>query len=160
MSAGGFSPHKAMVPLAEAFERANIPDAVLLLYGYSEGPMPKESEKVKVFLGQPKSEVLMSVANADGYIMNSYEEGFGLVLLEAMMNRTPWFSRDIAGAHLMREYGTLYNNEDELMAVLRDFEPDKALLKQAYDYAMGEHSIGATCDDIEDIILETKCEGQ
>jgi glycosyltransferase involved in cell wall biosynthesis len=159
VSAGGFYPHKAMVPLAEAFEKAKIPNVELVLFGYGEGPMPKETNRVKVFFGRPKEDVLSVIANADAYIMNSYEEGFGLVLLEAMMNKVPWFARDIAGAHLMKEYGTLYKDEAELMDKLRDFlGPSQTAIENAYDYVMTEHTIEATCNDIDDILLETKCE--
>ena len=87
--------------------------------------------------------------------MNSYEEGFGLVLLESMMNRTPWYARDIAGAKDMCYYGTTYKNEDELMELLRNHERNDKKIEDAYNYVMANHTIQDTCNDIEDVLLET-----
>ena len=156
VSAGGFWPHKAMKPLAEAFSKANIPNAELHLYGYGykEG-MPAENDVVKCFYGKEKDEVLLAVSAADAYIMNSYEEGFGLVLLEAMMNKTPWYARDIAGAKDMCYYGTTYNDEGELMNLLRKHHRNEKKILDAYNYVMANHTIQDTCNDIEDVMLET-----
>lgn len=155
VSAGGFYVHKAMVPLAEEFEKANIPNAELHLYGYGEGPMPRQSNKVKVHFGESKDNVMQAIADADAYIMNSYEEGFGLVLLESMFNKTPWFSRDIAGAHDMKKYGTVYNTETELMDLLRKFKRNERKVEDAFNYVMTNHTIHDTVNDIEDILVET-----
>jgi len=155
VSAGGFFPHKAMVPLAEAFENANILGAELRLYGYFDGPKPVETDKVKVFFGEPKDTVMLAIVNADAYIMNSNEEGFGLVLLEAMLNKTPWFARNIAGAKDMARYGNIFENEEELMEKLFTFKPNKRQIDDAYNYVMANHTIHDTVNDIEDILLET-----
>jgi len=156
VSAGGFWSHKAMTPLAEAFTKANIPDAELHLYGYGEKHlMPAENDVVKCFFGMDKTEVLLAINAADAYIMNSYEEGFGLVLLEAMMNKTPWYARAIAGAKDMCYYGTTYNDEQELMELLRNHERNDWKIEDAYDYVMANHTIQDTCNDIEDVLLET-----
>jgi glycosyltransferase involved in cell wall biosynthesis len=155
VSAGGYYPHKAMVPLAEAFEKANIPNAELHLYGYGEGPTPKSSDKVIVHFGDSKDKVMQAMANADAYIMNSYEEGFGLVLLESMMNHTPWFARDIAGAHDMKKYGTVYNDEKELMDLLKKFKRNDRKVEDSFNYVMANHTIQDTCNDLDDIIVET-----
>jgi len=156
VSAGGFWPHKAMTPLAEAFTKANIPNAELHLYGYGEEHlMPKETNNVKCFFGRDKTEVLLSISAADAYIMNSYEEGFGLVLLESMMNKVPWYARGIAGAKDMCYYGTTYNDEKELMELLRKHKRNNKKIEDAYNYVMCNHTIQDTCNDIEDVLLET-----
>jgi glycosyltransferase involved in cell wall biosynthesis len=156
VSAGGFWPHKAMGPLAQAFTAAKIPNAELHLYGYGEEHlMPSENDVVKCFFGKSKTDVLLAISGADAYIMNSYEEGFGLVLLEAMMDKTPWYARDIAGAKDMCYYGTTYNDEQELMELLRNHKRNDKKIKDAYDYVMANHTIQDTCNDIEDIMLET-----
>jgi glycosyltransferase involved in cell wall biosynthesis len=155
VSAGGFYPHKAMGPLAEAFTKAKIPNAELHLYGYGEEHlMPAENDVVKCFFGKSKTDVLFEISGADAYIMNSYEEGFGLVLLEAMMNKTPWYARNIAGAKDMCYYGTTYNDEKELMELLRNHKRDEEKIDNAYNYVMTNHTIQDTCNDIEDILLE------
>lgn len=156
VSAGGFWPHKAMIPLAEAFAKANIPNAELRLYGYGEEHlMPAETDNVKCFFGKDKEEVLLSISESDAYIMNSYEEGFGLVLLEAMMNKTPWYARNIAGAKDMCYHGTVYDSEKELMELLRNHKRNDKKIEDAYDYVMANHTIQDTANDIEDILLET-----
>jgi len=155
VSAGGFYPHKAMGPLAEAFTKAKIPNAELHLYGYGEEHlMPAENDVVKCFFGKDKMDVLFAISSADAYIMNSYEEGFGLVLLEAMMHKTPWYARDIAGAKDMCYYGTTYKDEKELMELLRNHKRDEEKIDNAYNYVMTNHTIQDTCNDIEDILLE------
>ena len=156
VSAGGFWEHKAMTPLAEAFVKANIPNAELHLYGYGEKHlMPKETDNVKCFYGKSKTDVLLSISEADAYILNSYEEGFGLVLLEAMMNKTPWYARNIAGAKDMCYYGTVYKTEEELMELLRNHTRNEKKIEDAYNYVMCNHTIQDTCNDIEDVLLET-----
>jgi len=157
VSAGGFYPHKAMGPLAEAFTKAKILNAELHLYGYGEEHlMPAENDVVKCFFGKSKTDVLFEISGADAYIMNSYEEGFGLVLLEAMMNKTPWYAREVAGAKDMCYYGTTYKNETELMELLRNHKRDDKKIDDAYNYVMTNHTIQDTCNDIEDVLLETK----
>lgn len=153
VSAGGFYPHKAMVPLAEAFMRSSLPGE-LHLYGYGEGPMPQQNDRVKVFFGEPKEKVMQAIANADAYIMNSYEEGFGLVLLESMMNKTQWFARNIAGAKDMASYGNIYENEEQLIEMLQ--QPSIINIDGAYEYAMTNHTITQTVNDIEDILFELR----
>jgi glycosyltransferase involved in cell wall biosynthesis len=156
VSAGGFWPHKAMGPLAQAFTQSKIPNAELHLYGYGEEHlMPMETDNVKCFFGKEKTDVLLAVSAADAYIMNSYEEGFGLVLLEAMMNKTPWYARDIAGAKDMCYYGTTYNDENELMELLRNHKRNDKKIEDAYNYVMANHTIQDTCNDVEDVLLET-----
>jgi glycosyltransferase involved in cell wall biosynthesis len=156
VSAGGFWEHKAMTPLAEAFTKANIPNAELHLYGYGEQHlMPTDTHNVKCFFGKSKTDILFAIGEADAYILNSYEEGFGLVLLEAMMNRTPWYARAIAGAKDMCYYGTTYQNEQELMELLRNYEYNDCQVEDAYNYVMCNHTIQDTCNDIEDVLLET-----
>lgn len=156
ISIGGFAGHKRMRPLADAFKAAKIPDAVLVILGYDGGDVPDGSENVAVAVGAPKSAVMSLVAMSDALIMNSSEEGFGLVLLEAMMNRTPWFARDIAGAHDMRIYGSIYNTEEELMERLRAFDREKIQIQidAAYSYVMANHTIQTCVDDIERILSE------
>lgn len=156
ISIGGFAGHKQMRPLAEAFAKANIPDTILLLLGYDGGDVPTNLENVVSYVGAEKKVVMSLVANSQGLIMNSSEEGFGLVLLEAMMNKTPWFARDIAGAHDMRMYGHIYNSEEELMEMLRthDRESIEVQIDAAFTYAMENHTIQASVDDIEKVINE------
>ncbi len=154
VSIGGFSPHKCMTQLANSFRQANIDNSLLVLLGYYHGEIPQNSHNVVCGFDFPKKDVMNIVRNADALIMNSSEEGFGLVLLEAMMNRTPWIARDIAGAHDMKEYGIVYDTEDQLMEILSTFERNEETVDRAYKYVMENHTIAATVDDIEKVINE------
>jgi len=167
-SAGGFWPHKGMSELADAWNKSDL-DAELHLFGYGPGNIPSETDRVKVFQGLEKENVIQHIASSDGYIMNSFEEGFGLVLLEAMANYVPWYSRKTAGALDMANYGTLYNTEDELINLLKSRKKDLHVykdwddmmantdnrkLQDAFDYVAANHTIIQTVNDIEDIINE------
>jgi hypothetical protein len=95
--------------------------------------------------------MLSALMDADLYILNSTSEGFGLVLLESMINMTPWAARNIAGAELMREYGFTYNKPDELFAYLHSFMGVGGAsehLLQAQRYVIATHLIKHTVDDI------------
>lgn len=154
ISIGGYAPHKQMRQLADAFTAAAMPNAYLLLFGYSEGDIPQTKDNVQCFFGEPKNIVMSVMSQCDALIMNSSEEGYGLVLIEAMMNKVPWFARDIAGAHDLKSYGNIYNTEEELMHMLRDFDRSKADVEGPYKYVMENHTISVTIDDIEKVINE------
>jgi glycosyltransferase involved in cell wall biosynthesis len=158
MSAGGFWSNKAMTPLAEAWEKSDIENK-LVLFGYDQFHLaPPETSKVKIITGADKQTVMDSLVTSKGYIQNSYDEGFGLVLLEAMFNKIPWFARDIAGAHDMSKYGSTYANEEFLIELIKfqDEENTKLVTEQAYKYAMANRTIQHTVNDIIDILAELK----
>jgi glycosyltransferase involved in cell wall biosynthesis len=156
VSAGGFYPHKAMTPLAEAWSKIAITsDIQLHLYGYGETQLaPPDSPNVFIHKDKSKDEVMQAIADADVYIMNSTEEGFGLVLLEAMVNRTPWFARDIAGATMLKKHGTIYKDEEDLIKKLMEYKVDDKKIEDAYNYAMSRFTIQETVNDIENVLLE------
>lgn len=153
VSAGGFYPHKGMIELSECFEQCNFNDTTLVLLGYSNGSIPTpKTDKVKIFLGLEHNDILNAISEANLYIMNSYEEGFGLVLIEAMMNKTPWLARNIAGAKLMNKYGYTFNNQNELIQNMKYFMRDDELIENAFEYVMNNHTIEHTVNDIEAIL--------
>lgn len=153
VSAGGFWPHKAMQSLALEWDKRGMKEE-LHLYGYGmEELAPATTSKVKTFFGKDTEEVHQAIANSKGYIMNSYEEGFGLVLLEAMMMKVPWYARNIAGAYDMKKHGVTYYDEDELFSKLEK-GISVADIENAYKYAIANHSIESTVNDIENVLLE------
>lgn len=160
VSAGGFYPHKGMRALADAFEQYAAPGTYLELFGYADGDRPN-SERVESWLGLERNVMLGAMAKSKGYILNSYDEGFGLVLLEAMINRVPCYARDIAGAKDMKPFVMTYNNEAELFEVIKEFEalPDatkQGIIERNYEYVMANRTIKQTCNDIEDILTEER----
>lgn len=159
MSAGGFWPHKGFDTLAHVFSKSR-PNDQLFLYGYSNDPAPEGIEGVTCIRGAPRQEVIDALGCADAYVMNSTEEGFGLVLLEAAINKVPWIARDIAGASVLADFGTLYKTEDELAKILTTFDVNDPIIKKkvarGFDHVTRWHLIKNTCDDIRAILIEMK----
>jgi glycosyltransferase involved in cell wall biosynthesis len=152
LSCGGYWPNKRMYELSIAFLQANLDDAILVLTGYdnTSNLMPESSENVITLMLEDTKDVKNAIADADCYIMNSSSEGFGLVILEAMINKTPWIARNIAGAKLLSKYGTVYDTEEELTEILKVWRNHN--VDAAYEYVMKHHLIQNTIDDIESIL--------
>lgn len=151
LSCGGYWPNKAMIELASLFESANLTDSILVTTGYDNrmNLMPQKTKNILPLLIEDRAEVLSAMKDADCILMHSYQEGFGLVLLESMLNHTPWIARNIAGANLMNMYGDVYDTDDELISKLKQFDRSKYDLNGAYDYVKSNHMISNTVDDIE-----------
>ena len=154
LSCGGYWPNKRMIELTLAFERANIPDAVLVTTGYDNRfhLMPTARGNIIPLMVEDPKDVKNAIADADCYLMNSNEEGFGLVILESMINKTPWIARNIAGAKLLAEHGQVYETETELEVLLKNFKRDDKRVENAYRYVIHNHLIKNTVDDILNVI--------
>lgn len=155
LSSGGYWPNKGFDELVQSFNKIDRKDVTLVLTGYDNrhGLMPKETEFVKPFLFDRRSDMLAALRDADLYILNSYSEGFGLVLLESMLNLTPWAARDIAGAELMREYGHTYTTQEQLIDYMQKFTTvpyDERMVSMKYVWST--HQIGHTVNDILRVI--------
>jgi glycosyltransferase involved in cell wall biosynthesis len=150
LSCGGYWPNKAMHELVEVFNNAQVPDTTLVLTGYDNrhGLMPNESEFVKPFLIDSRADVMSAIREADLYILHSHSEGFGLVLLESMLNKTQWVARNIAGAETMKDFGMVYDTDEELVNILKTFKSDKELIDKSYEYVTLTRLIRNTVDDI------------
>lgn len=150
LSCGGYWPNKKMIELAIAFEQANIPDAVLVTTGYDNrhNLMPTARGNIIPLMVEDPMDVKDAIADAECYLMNSDAEGFGLVILESMINKTPWIARNIAGARLLAEHGQVYNKEDELVKILKEFTRDEKRVQNAYEFVIKNHLIKHTVDDI------------
>jgi len=153
LSAGGFWQNKAFDELVDSFNKSNLTDTTLVLTGYDNRSnlMPAATEFVKPFLIDDRDEVMSAISEASLYILNSYEEGFGLVLLESMLNNTPWAARNIAGAATMRGYGFVYDTQDELIEYMKEFNTANCF-PDTYDYVVNNRMISNTVDDIMRIL--------
>lgn len=154
LSCGGYWPNKNMIELAQTFEELNMQNSVLVTTGYDNrhGIMPKKSNNVIPLMVEDPKDVKNAIADADCYVMNSSEEGFGLVILESMINKTPWIARNIAGAKLLSNYGQVYQTQDELKILLQNFNRNESQIQIAYDYVVNNHLIKNTVNDILNII--------
>jgi glycosyltransferase involved in cell wall biosynthesis len=150
LSCGGFWPNKAFHELIDAFNKAKPADTTLVLTGYDNrhGIMPPDSENVRTLMIDDHEEVYQAIAEADLYIMHSHSEGFGLVLLESMVNMTPWAARNIAGARLLKDYGFTYDNDDQLVEFMKSYEPDVGKVLDGYYFTLKNHQIKNTVDGI------------
>lgn len=150
LSCGGYWRHKRMVPLARLFERAGV-DGLLVTTGYdaTAGRMPRRSDRVLPLVIEDRAEVLAAIRDADCCLMHSSAEGFGLVLLEAMFNETPWIATHIAGAETLAAHGTTYRRDRELTALLRAFRRDRQQVAAARARVLDQHLISDTLDDLE-----------
>jgi len=157
LSCGGYWPNKAMHELATVFDIANVKDATLVTTGYDNrmNLMPMPTPNIMPLLLEDRSEMLSALHDADCLLMHSYSEGFGLVLLEAMLNQTPWIARNIAGAKLLKQYGQTYSTDGELIYRLRTFNREDFNIRAAYDHVCNNHMIWNTVDDIERVAIES-----
>ncbi len=154
LSCGGYWPNKKMIELAEAFRKAELKDAILVTTGYDNrfNIMPHASDNVMPLMVEDPKDIKDAIVDADCYVMNSSEEGFGLVILESMINKTPWISRNIAGAKLLSRYGTVYDTEEQLTEILKTWKPDDFTTALAYKHVLQNHLIKNTVDDILSLI--------
>ncbi len=158
LSCGGYWPNKAMRELVELFNQVDREDITLVLTGYDNqyNLMPDESERVKPLMIDDRNEVLSAISEADLYIMHSHREGFGLVLLESMLNKTPWAARNLAGAKLMHEYGFAYDVDEQLFDYMKNFTSvPQNKIESAYAYVTSNHLIQNTVDDILQLIVSS-----
>ena len=148
LSCGGFWKHKGHLELVEAFYDSGI-DGTLVITGYWDDRRfrPADSARVRSFLFEDPIEPINAISEADLYVMNSFEEGFGLVLLESMLNKTSWISRPVGKAPELSAYGQIYHNRDELVQILRHFNESKNL-SVGYKYVTENHMIKNTVDAI------------
>ena len=156
LSCGGYWQHKGMIELANIVNIIDRQDIILVLTGYNDDQLsrPQDSDKVKTFLIEDKEDIAHAMADMDLYIMNSTEEGYGLVLIETMLNKKPWISRNIAGAIKMKDYGLLYETQEELQNYLINLDNtiNSIDIEKGYTYAMNNHLTQHTVADILKLI--------
>lgn len=162
MSAGGFWPHKGMKSLADRFRQSGNTDSTLCLFGYDKFELaPEQTDRIKIFQGFSDQDLLDALSEAYLYVMNSRIEGFGLVLLEAMLNKVPWVSRPVGGAPDMREYGRVLSDCPNLDLLEMFSEPwnegELAMMKlKSFDYVKKHRLVYNTVDGIEKVLEELK----
>lgn len=157
LSCGGYSAHKRMRQLARLFRRTSG-DSLLVTTGYAPSfwSMPRPGARVLPLLLADHAEVLSAISEADCYLMHSRDEGFGLVLLEAMLNRTPWIAHATGGATVLAEHGQVYRSNAELLRLIEGFHPDQARIEAARQKVLEHHRIDHVIDDLEAAVERAK----
>lgn len=148
LSCGGYYENKQMKELVDAFLIADIPNSVLVTTGYCRfDNMPYDYDNVfNLYIEDPR-DIKNAIADAHCYVMNSSQEGFGMVILEAMINKTPWIGRHIAGAKLLSDYGTTYFTKDQLIEILKE-DVDSSKVEAGYNHIVNNHLVSHTVDRI------------
>ena len=134
---GRFSPEKGQVRLMNAFNdfRKEVEDAYLIIIGgygayyknileHREGLASKDNIIVIKSINNP----FPVLKRCDLFILSSFYESLGLVLLEAATLNVPCFSTDIPGtSEFMREHGGLVvqDSEDGIFQGMKDFAAGK-----------------------------------
>jgi glycosyltransferase involved in cell wall biosynthesis len=157
LSCGGYWPNKAMKELANLFKNPSLQDAVLVTTGYDNRNdlMPELSANVIPLMIEDKTDVLSAISEADCYVMHSFIEGFGLVLLESMLNSTPWIARHGSGAALLKAWGKTYTTDDQLSELLINFDRSQWDVDGARNHVLSNHLISNTVDDIERVAIDS-----
>ena len=148
ISVGGFWSHKGHKELSEGW----TVDKRLFMTGYNNDRnwVPDVSEKSNQYLLflEDKEAVLRNIRDAELLILNSQYEGFGLVLLEAMLNDTPWASTPVAGAEVLKDHGFVYNSLPELMEYVEKGE----YIKGDKQFVIDNHLTDTTVRQILDVV--------
>lgn len=159
ISVGRFSPEKGFPDLIKVFKRVSEKHTDWTLTIAGDGPERKKIEDLitqynlekKVnLLGNVKPQELDKIyQNSSIYIMTSYEESFGLVLLEAAHYSLPLvaFSTALGAKEIISENGVLIDNRDiskmskEICKIIEDKSYRKKLgekshlIAQKYNYS-------------------------
>ena len=148
ISVGGFWSHKGHKELAQGWSVDNR----LFMTGYNNDrnwvpDVTDKSNQYLLFL-ENKEDVLRHIRDAELLILNSQYEGFGLVLLEAMLNDTPWASTPVAGAEVLKDHGFVYNSLPELMEYIKKGE----YIKGDKQYVIDNHLTDTTVRQILDVV--------
>jgi len=148
ISVGGFWSHKGHKELSEGWTVGKR----LFMTGYNNDrnwvPDVREKSNQYLLFLENKEDVLRHIRDAELLILNSQYEGFGLVLLEAMLNDTPWASTPVAGAEVLKDHGFVYNSLPELMEYVEKGE----YIKGDKQFVIDNHLTDTTVKQILDVI--------
>lgn len=151
LTAGGFDIRKKQHELIKTFKEVNPPDTTLVVTGHRGlGNAPQEQEGVRVLVPDDRQELMDAMFESDLLIMNSEAEGFGLVLLEAMFNKTPWAANKVGATRFkedLADYGYVYENEDGLKRAFAEY--GKIDVMKAFRFAEANHTTDVMVNDAE-----------
>ena len=149
ISIGRFSPEKGHERLINAFNRfcKDYPDTQLIIIGGHGDLFEETCELVKdnknVKLIRSISNPMPILAKCDLFILSSFYEGWGIVLMEADTLGVPVISTDVVGTQWLKDYdGNLVKNSED------------GLLKGMHDFVEGKiHTLNIDYDQFNDEII-------
>ena len=167
-SSGGWWRHKGHVELAEAFIAANTTNTTLIISGYDDRngiskTIPRHKD-IMMFDCPLQQDAYNMMAASDLYIMNSSEEGFGLVLIEALSLGVPFAARPVGGVPDLIHadvYGTMYGTTEALTDIIHTIDlmklshDDSALREKNKQYIEQNHMIEHMVKDISEGVWGT-----
>jgi glycosyltransferase involved in cell wall biosynthesis len=131
------------------FRNNPIENTTLVTCGYYPQGTIDESN-IKTFSFNNRQDYLDALIESDYYISNSLEEGFGLVILDCMLNKIPWFFRHTGGGLELYMYGNLFTSMEDLFYKIRNCDINKVNL--AYDYVISNRLSKNIGDDFENAL--------
>jgi glycosyltransferase involved in cell wall biosynthesis len=145
LSVGRITPEKGFDVLIKAFAAIASPDFKLVIAGGTETEthyyrrltqLAADHAEI-IFTGFVYGKALQELyTHAQMFVMPSYQEGFPLVLLEAMSYRLPLIVSDIPATHLIRIPSQCYFPAGDITALrnkITDSIQKESLTKQTYD---------------------------
>jgi glycosyltransferase involved in cell wall biosynthesis len=139
MFAGAVSLRKGALYLLEAFKRLAIPDAELLLVG---GVAPEMARLLRPYEGQfrfvqgvPQRELVKLYNSASVFVMPSIEDGFGMVVAEAMACGVPVIVSQNVGI-------PVEDGQQGFVVPIRDSGAIAEKLAYLYDHADARRAMG------------------
>lgn len=137
LAVGSLVPRKNIKRLLEAYSRIEQPDFALYIVGgmyatYADAELKHYTQKKGIrFLGYVGGDELTTLyRNAVAYINPSLYEGFGIPLLEAMVQECPVVASDIPAFHEVCESAAVYFNPTDVADIqfkMQQIMHDKSL---------------------------------
>lgn len=100
-------PDKNAKEVVEYFNGSRVNDVTLVITSQTP-PILKSSQKVRYVYLEDRKDYIAALKSSNLLVHNSKFEGFGIMLLDAMLSKVPWVARNIAGAADMKEYGKVF----------------------------------------------------
>ncbi|MGQ9818869.1 MAG: FkbM family methyltransferase [Candidatus Kapaibacteriales bacterium] len=155
-----FYPDKGHETLIEAFKTMNRDDFTLALIGKDGEELPKikkitQGLNVLVLQNIPREDVVSAFKFADIFLFASKIEAFPLVLLEAMISKTPFVTTDCGNAKELR--GGIVCQADEIAKnankLLDDENYRKNLAEEGYKECLTKYTWEKVVDQYEELYL-------
>lgn len=132
---GRFAARKGIFDLLDVFKKISKKRDDVELYLIGRGKLNVKIKNVTILSGLPFDRLVQEYANADIFVLPSYYEGQGIVLLEAMASGLPCISTEVGGVPetvINKKNGILLKPGDKatLEKTLLDLVEDEQLRKK------------------------------